>query len=540
MSRTWLIPTVVLVTLGLTIAGCQKEESKPGTGSPPIIVVAPGGGGAPAGVAVIPKGHLAVVHVNVGAVWNSEPVKQVRTQLGKQLDQWIPEFEKAVGIPLPELEGVTVVVPPPTLGEPPNPFVVVRTTRPYDEAKITRAMKLKEGEFHVVNELTFLAGPASAVKTAAQSVKLDDKGFVTDALRKEAGQHHVVAAIDVTLLPAEVMQRARQELPPPAQFLAPLLQTKAATATLDIHPGLQLTTALEFGTAAQAQEAEKALKQGLTLVQQLYGQFKADLAKRPEGAGLLPMLKSFDDAVQNIRITSQGTRVTSRLKIEGDSALPGIATALLLPAVQKVREAANRMQSQNNLHQIGIAMHNYHNDFNTLPPAAILSKDGKPLLSWRVAILPYIEQQNLYQLFKLDEPWDSEHNKKLIPMMPKTYAHPAAPATAPGMTHYQVFAGKGAIFGGPKSMNLSQITAADGAVNTLLVCEAADPVPWTKPADLPFDPDKPLPKLGGLFATGFNAGFADSSVRHLKKDIDQQLLRALITATGGENVRVPD
>src|SRR4249919_3311122 len=106
-------------------------------------------------------------------------------------------------------------------------------------------------------------------------------------------------------------------------------------------------------------------------------------------------------------------------------AIIAVLIALLLPAVQAAREAARRAQCVNNLKQIGLAMHNYHDVKNGLPPSAIVDKQGKPLLSWRVAILPYIEQQPLYDKFKLDEPWDSPNNKDLIQYMPSIYMCPS-------------------------------------------------------------------------------------------------------------------
>src|SRR5205085_607175 len=100
-------------------------------------------------------------------------------------------------------------------------------------------------------------------------------------------------------------------------------------------------------------------------------------------------------------------------------------------------------QCVNNLKQIGLAFHNYADQKDGFPAAAITGPGGKPLLSWRVAILPYIEQQALYQKFKLDEPWDSPHNKELIKYMPTVYACPSRNRDAePGMTAYRVFAGK--------------------------------------------------------------------------------------------------
>ena len=113
--------------------------------------------------------------------------------------------------------------------------------------------------------------------------------------------------------------------------------------------------------------------------------------------------------------------VEGTLLVKGD---PGAAGATLLEAVQKVREAASRAQSQNNLKQFALAMHNYHSTYNHLPPAASFDKNGKPMLSWRVMILPFIEQDALYKQFRLEEPWDSEHNKKLLAKMPEVFASP--------------------------------------------------------------------------------------------------------------------
>src|SRR5207253_5726964 len=117
-----------------------------------------------------------------------------------------------------------------------------------------------------------------------------------------------------------------------------------------------------------------------------------------------------------------------------------VLLAAALPLAKKVTESAGREELTNNLKQIAIAFHNYasaHRDH--FPAAAIYSKDGKPLLSWRVALLPYLEQDNLYKQFKLDEPWDSEHNKKLIARMPKVFASSPDPKlTAAGKTTFVV------------------------------------------------------------------------------------------------------
>jgi hypothetical protein len=240
-----------------------------------------------------------------------------------------------------------------------------------------------------------------------------------------------------------------------------------------------------------------------------------------------------------------------------------ILIGLLLPAVQKVREAAGRVQSSNNLKQISLALVNYADTYKRLPPAVVYDADGKPLYSWRVLILPYIEEDQLYKEFHLDEPWDSPHNKPLLARMPKTYAAPGNwPPKEPYATHYQVFDGPGAAFDSDKAGGLQPFplvapgpggrqmmagptivrypgSITDGTSNTFLVVEAADAVPWSKPADLPWDPKAPLPKLGGLFPGGFGAAFADGSVRFLPKNTNDATIRACITIAGNENLFPP-
>lgn len=186
--------------------------------------------------------------------------------------------------------------------------------------------------------------------------------------------------------------------------------------------------------------------------------------------------------------------------------------------------------SQNNLKQIALAFHNYESA-NGFFPQDVKDKDGKPLLSWRVQILPYIEEEELWKQFKTDEPWDSDTNKKLIEKMPKVFAPVHTKAKA-GHTFYQGFTGGGALFGGKDKPTLIGIT--DGTSNTALVVEAGDPVMWTKPADVVYDPKKPLPKLGGDLDGNFNLGFADGSVRWVRKGFDEKVMRAIITANGGE------
>ncbi len=160
------------------------------------------------------------------------------------------------------------------------------------------------------------------------------------------------------------------------------------------------------------------------------------------------------------------------------------------------------------------------------------------MLSWRVFILPYIDQQDLYKQFHLDEPWDSEHNKKLLAKMPKTYASASDEKTLKDhTTYYQGLVGKGAFFEGKKGFRIADIT--DGLSNTLMIVEASKAVPWTKPEDIPYDPAKPLPKLAHASPKGFLTCLGDGSVRFISKTITEKTLRNAITRNDG-NVLGPD
>jgi hypothetical protein len=182
-------------------------------------------------------------------------------------------------------------------------------------------------------------------------------------------------------------------------------------------------------------------------------------------------------------------------------------------------------------------LRSYHEVNGRLPPAALRGKDGTPQLSWRVLLLPYVEQEALYSEFHLDEPWDSPHNKKLLARMPKIYAaHGTLPAE-PYATNVQVFVGPGTAF---ERDGLTWDDFPDGLANTLLVVAAGDPVPWTKPEDLAYDLGKPLPPLGHPFHKSGKAGFlgccADGEVHFIRSGADEAAVRALITRDGGERV----
>jgi hypothetical protein len=251
-----------------------------------------------------------------------------------------------------------------------------------------------------------------------------------------------------------------------------------------------------------------------------------------------------DDRPAPQAAASAGLGVGIVLLIVGAVALVGICVigaliALLLPAVDRVRGAAARMQGANNLKQIALALHNYHDSHGCFPPPYTTLPNGQPGVSWRVLILPYIEQYNLYRMYKLDEPWDGPNNAALSAIIVKTYCHPSDPPS--NMTRLRIFVGGGAMFDKDKKTILGiprkpeEMGVTDGTANTFMVVEAGDLVPWAKPEEMEYDPRRPLPKLGQpSYGGDFQAAFADGSVRMLNRKTPEQTIRALITANGGD------
>lgn len=189
-------------------------------------------------------------------------------------------------------------------------------------------------------------------------------------------------------------------------------------------------------------------------------------------------------------------------------------------------------QSLNNLKQLGLALHSYNDTFGFLPHNT-QTKDGKPGLSWRVAILPFLEQDHLYKQFALDEAWDSETNKPLVEKIPAVFAPIRVKPKEKGVTFYQGFDGTDTTFEAGKKLGIPA-NFPDGCSNTIGIVEAGEPAVWTRPADIPFDPKKALPKLGGLFDGDFHAVLMDGYVvKAIGAKVNEKQFKQLVTRSDG-------
>ena len=257
---------------------------------------------------------------------------------------------------------------------------------------------------------------------------------------------------------------------------------------------------------------------------------KIDKAKIPTAAELNPYL-SADSLALSIDAKGLSLTVRDTLPSLGSPTVNGIAVALLVPAVQSARESAKRSQCINNLKQMGLAIHNYVAANDKLP-ADIRDDKGKLLLSWRVQLLPYMEQGAIYNEFHLDEAWDSAHNKTLIDKMPAAYNCPTRKNPKPGTTTYRGFTGEGGMFEYVEGKTITFVDVTDGLSNTIGVAEFKEAVIWTKPDEA--KTDKPWELLASDHPGGVDALFMDGSVHFLKTTIVKAVLKALVTRNGGE------
>jgi Protein of unknown function (DUF1559) len=519
----------------------------------------------PPDLAAVPPGALGFLHVRAADIWKLDALKDLRAMIQKAGPKALQAFDDRF-VPAPStIDRITVFSLMPGDQLPSAPFIgVVACNQPFDHAKLVNSLLPKgkdikignvtvhaDDDFdlaiRVIDNRTFALASLGTMRQYLENPPSKDN-TLGPALAEAARKHHIVLAVNTSILPNEAVA----ELPEPLQ---PLTRAKMAMLSLDVGSDLALDVRLQFADEAQARTGEAAAQAGIKMARDAIKagrrQFEekvmpkdkntpSSIQELPEAALsvlALGSLETLDEFLKDLPLKRDGAALSASAKVRAGPYLPvlgiaGMSAGFAMPAVAKARLAGNSSRSANNLKQIMLAFHSYHDGYNGFPGAAIIDKNGKPLLSWRVSILPFIEQNNLYKQFHLDEPWDSEHNKKLIPMMPKIYAVPNVSKPGDTDTHYRVFYGNGAALELKKSVRLSEFL--DGTSNTIVVVEAADGVPWTKPDEFEYDPKKPLPKLGKVSTEGFWVAVGDGSVRFVNHKIKETTLRAAITRNGGE------
>lgn len=377
----------------------------------------------------------------------------------------------------------------------------------------------------VTSDWQFEKSPAALVAGPAEILKSRQAG--DEAVRPGLAEA-LAAAGDVPLAIAVVPSADQRHV---LQELLPL----ALPGGEHLRPGLSGFRWLSIALGEKPQRYLRLISQQASDEQatESAGAFATWLAEMPQNlpaesgpAGPLALLKLFEPRAVGSRIVTefQGERYA-------------VVETLLKRVLAKANAAAARAVTMNRLKAIGLAFHTQESikdadGRNHLPDAASRDAQGRPLLSWRVHALPFLEQAELHKQFHLDESWDSEHNKKLIPLMPEVYQVGSEPNIAAGKTCLVLPVGDVTLFPGGRGLELKEIT--DGTSNTIMVVEVDNDhaVTWTKPDDLSFDAANPKAGLGGHFGDGFLALLADGAAIFIPNTTDLDSLKAYFTATG--------
>jgi hypothetical protein len=396
----------------------------------------------------------------------------------------------------------------------------------------------------MVGDRTFLLAPMSELKSMLDAKDTD--GELQKQLKKADVSHHLTTVFSYDAVREQLKTRleAAPELPPPLADLAKLIDHVSAQE-LRVDLGLELRTevVLYARGADSVPEIERLVKsatksgkeQVLAMINRDFKLDDADPVQAATAAYSRRLVTQIFDSIKTVRHDGEQTVSVTGI---GEMSVTGVAVALLLPAVQATREAARRAQSSNNLKQLALAFFTEETRKGRFPAQASYDKDGKKLLSWRVHILPHLDQTTLYEKFRLDEPWDSEHNKKLIPLLPSVYRNPNRPNND-YKTTYLAVTGKSTLFDGKDGATIASIR--DGTANTLLLVEADEDraVVWTKPDDLEVSEKDAQAGLGNFRPGGFLAAFADGHVQMVPGSLSPKQLWAIFTRAGGEIVDLP-
>jgi hypothetical protein len=541
--------------LALVLAGCSDdptESNAPETSTPPaeLYRLFPPTGetsNPPASDVANPAAHNAP-----GTVTPSEPVDvsyipaesaggvivRVRELLNLEMAKWFPvEVAEAVGkdrlgIDIHDITDVIITSFPPTEQSPvPEVGGILRFSKDYELSEIfgglgdlfsTRltdrkiqiagvpAVTFSDGDFTfeiaMPDKRTLLVGTPGMVSRMILAKEPRDDSFLVSQIKQLQGRYQIAYFLSMEALGPELMAEAQSELasaplpPTLVKLVNGMLRTRGASFQTDLSNGFNVRATIDARTPAAARELSEDIVvnleflRTLALIQARAIETGDDVLDQSIGQYLervsLMLIESFKPAIEGNQVV-----FTSESGL-GFAAVPAVApvlVALLLPAVSSARGAARKMQSSNNLKQIGLALRIYHNTYGKFPVGEDLDRnihyeDGKPLLSWRVHLLPFLEQDPLYAQFKLDEPWDSPDNIKLSRMTIPSYTDPRM-QLEPGMTTYLAPMGPNTVLGANRTIKYRDITDGESQVIAVLEAGAENAVPWSKPDDWTPDPD---------------------------------------------------
>jgi hypothetical protein len=531
----------------------------------------------PPGLALIPGDAAGFVSVDVPGILNSPVCEEVRFTLGALKPAEIAAFAKKFPIDPTTIERVVILFPTGQTALDPMPnlhptavsaLVVVGCSKPFDRTTLAKGMfpagrpkgyrgrsyqfdeDAWSGVLALPGDRAFVVGAEDSLVWLIDRLERGDTPGPLSPARAEAARHTLFAAVQ----PSAIV--------PPATLPADLRPlADAQRICLAIDPGKTLKASLElhYANAAGATAGEAALKAAIGLGRDQLRKVEEDLKKvtdKPAGAGGtasefperftsligVGVVRRLDEALKALPVEQQGTTVRVALEMP----MPSGAGALVVLAgittfgtnahstFQFVGESikppgGGPSPQEVRLKKLATAFKAYHAEHGHYPPAALAGKDGTPLLSWRVALLPYLGEKELYSQFHFNEPWDSLHNKKLIAKMPVVFNKPYISPQNYGRTNALVVTGLGTLFDGPVGLK------DQGGAQMILALESGDSgsVWWTKPADATYASGKPPTVFGGSDWGLCWVVFADGTVKRLTKKDDAKALPELLMRPKG-------
>lgn len=498
----------------------------------------------PLSLAYVPRDSLVVLAVRPSSLLAQPVLAPIKKVLDEQ-----DGLQELFGIDVRQLQQVSVTfLPEERPGMADDPALILHFSQDINQQELLKTW-LRDWEEKDLGELKYyetrrrIACAFPDRRTAIVAQKSGDVIRILAAGEKGAAKANWITAWDrVSMSHAAAMLNLEQIRPalnegmdrgPQGAMLgtfSPLWQDgKRLVWGLTAAKSLDVELILEC-EEGKAERVKETITATFVLARNSLSALRAEAARRG-GDDALMALKAADLAdgiIDRTKFDTEGDIVSGTLTLGEET---GEIVTLLLPAITQARVAAKRTQSMNNLKQIGLAMHNYHDVYKHLPPAVVMGPDGKTPHSWRVEILPYIDQFALYQEYRMNEPWDSDHNKKLLEKIPDVFRCPSDASDSTN-TSYFALTGKGTSFEGDEGLSFAKFT--DGLSNTFMVVETKNTVPWTKPEDIPIDFEKDLPEFGGWYQGGYIALMCDGAVKFISENIDEKVLKLLIQRNDGQ------
>jgi biopolymer transport protein ExbD len=390
----------------------------------------------------------------------------------------------------------------------------------------------------VADNRTIVRAPRNLLVRMIGSTK--PQGILAEALAKADLNSDVVGVIANTGLARQSLfvaaAMARQQLRPDhAEQLGRVPDSiLSATVAMNLSPGAPISLTLNATNDEAAEMLARLSRVGLDETRLRLTELGATRVPSATITADELALRSAFELVGTATAVQKGDQVVVSTRTPS-----GLADAIMSSVIMRAKKSALDAQRRNQLKQLGLAMHNYHDVNKSFPPVEHgldnqFDKDGKPLLSWRVHILPFLgeEAADLYREFRLNEPWNSEHNTSLLDQMPSVFKT----ADSPTKTSMLAVVGPGTIYEGKRGVALKEIT--DGTANTILLLLAGDDkaISWTKPEDLPLVEADPITAIGKINGNEFQAVFCDGSVQSLHKDLDPASLRNLLIRNDGNTI----